>query len=80
MADLGNVLDQLEQERRHLNLQLRQLDEAIQALSKVQADSSKRTGRSATKRIMSAAGRKRISAAQKARWAKFRSKVGKKVA
>jgi predicted nucleic acid-binding Zn-ribbon protein len=80
MADFGNVLDQLKQERRHLNVQLQQLDEAIHALSKVQADSSRSAGRSTTKRVMSAAARRRISAAQKARWAKFRAKAGKKVA
>lgn len=59
MADLIAVLAQLKKERDRL-------DRAIAALSGVGARA--RTG----KRKLSAAARKRIADAQRARWAKFR--------
>lgn len=75
MSELGAVLGQLKQERGRLVSELRQLDQAIKALSKVGsavrgqvAGGNRRTGRT-----MSAAARKRIAAAQKARWARFRA-------
>jgi hypothetical protein len=75
MSELGAVLGQLKQERGRLVSELRQLDQAIRALSKVGvpvrghgAGGGRRTGRT-----MSAAARKRIAAAQKARWARFRA-------
>ena len=65
MTDLGAVLAQLKQERD-------KLDRAIAALSPVAGikASSGRTG----KRKLSAAARKRIADAQKARWAKYKAK------
>jgi len=68
MTDLGAVLEQLKQERTRL-------DRAIAALSEVtdrtRAKLSK-TG-SRPKRQLSVAARKRIAAAQRARWAKVRA-------
>ena len=61
MTDLGAVLAQLKQERD-------KLDRAIAALSGVGG-----VGRSG-KRRLSAAARKRIADAQRARWAKFKAK------
>jgi len=61
MTDLGAVLAPLKQERD-------KLDGAIAALSGVGG-----AGRTA-KRRMSAAARKRIADAQRARWAKFKAK------
>jgi phage gpG-like protein len=69
MSELGAVLGQLKQERTRVAAELRQLDQAIQALSKVaggNADAGRRV-----KRTMSVAARRRIAAAQRARWAKF---------
>jgi len=66
MTDLGAVLEQLKEERA-------KLDRAIAALSGLGSNSSaSRRG----KRTLSAAARKRIAAAQRARWAKFKAKKG----
>jgi hypothetical protein len=65
MADLGAMLEQLKQERT-------KLDKAIEALSGVVGNHSGKSGR--VKRVLSPAARKRIAAAQRARWAKFKSK------
>jgi len=67
MTDLGAVLAQLKQERD-------KLDRAIAALSGVVGAKAHSGGRG--KRTLSVAARKRIAAAQRARWAKF--KAGKK--
>lgn len=65
MADLNAVLEQLKEERA-------KLDRAIAALSGV-ATAKTRTGRRG-RRTLSAAARKRIADAQRARWAKFKAK------
>ena len=61
MADLSNIVKRLIEERNRLNA-------AIAALQGV-SNGAPRRGR---KRNMSAAGRARIAAAQRARWAKFK--------
>lgn len=67
MANLSSVLDQLQQERSRLTSKLEGLSNALSAL-----------GASGPRRIgMSAAGRARIAAAQRLRWARVK---GKKVA
>lgn len=63
MTDLGAVLAQLKAERS-------KLDRAIEALSDVVGGK----GGGGGKRILSAAARKRIADAQRARWAKFKAK------
>lgn len=65
MTDLGAVLAQLKAERS-------KLDRAIAALSDVVG--GKAGGGGGVKRILSAAARKRIADAQRARWAKFKAK------
>ena len=64
MTDLGAVLAQLKAERS-------KLDRAIAALSDVVGG---KAGGGGAKRILSAAARKRIADAQRARWAKFKAK------
>ncbi len=64
MANLTLVLKQLEQERNRLTSQLESLNNALSALN---GTGNKRTGRT-----MSAAGRARVAAAQRARWAKVK--------
>jgi len=66
MANLTSVLSQLKQERTRLAAQLESLNNAITALN---GTGNKRPGRK-----MSAAGRARVAAAQRARWAKLRGK------
>jgi hypothetical protein len=65
MTNLTSVLNQLEQERTRLASQLDSLNNALSALN----GTGKQTGRR-----MSAAGRARIAAAQRARWAKVKGK------
>jgi hypothetical protein len=64
MTNLTSVLKYLEQERNHLGAQLERLNHALSVLI---GTSNHRTGRR-----LSAAGRARIAAAQRARWAKVR--------
>jgi len=64
MTNIASVLNQLQQERSRLTLQIDRLNQAISAL--------KGTSNSRTGRTLSAAGRARIVAAQRARWAKAR--------
>lgn len=62
MTDLTSVLKHLEQERNRLSAQLQRLTHAVSVLSG--------TSNHRTRRTLSAAGRARIAAAQRARWAK----------
>jgi len=66
MANLAGVVQQLKKERDQAARTVEQLDAALAALTGV---SGKRTG---TRRKISAAGKARIAAAQRARWAKVR--------
>ena len=73
MANLAGVVQQLRQERDRAAKELGQLDAALTALNG--AGRGRRTG---TRGRMSAAGRARIAAGQRARWAKVKAKNGKK--
>jgi hypothetical protein len=70
MENLAGVVQQLQQERARAAREVAQLDAALAALNGAQG---KRTG---TRGKMSAAGRARIGAAQRARWAKVRAGSG----
>jgi hypothetical protein len=67
MADLAGMLKELEQERARL-------DQVIQAIGNLVGRNGTgiRTKPKGTKRTLSAAARRKISLAQKARWAKTR--------
>ena len=65
MKHMSVVVQQLKKEREHVHKQLQRIDGALAALG------SSSNGAS---RTMSAAGRRRISLAQKARWAKHKAK------
>jgi phosphoribosyl-dephospho-CoA transferase len=65
-----DVFKQLEQERTRLEDQLHRVTAALTAFGKVYMGGGKITRK---KRTISAAGRKRIAAAQRARWAKVRA-------
>src|SRR5271157_2488181 len=64
MANLTSVLKYLEQERNRLGAQLEHLNHALSVLIG--------TSNHRTRRTLSAAGRARIAAAQRARWAKVK--------
>lgn len=65
MKQMSEVVRQLRREREHVKQQLQRIDEALAALGSNSNGSS---------RTMSAAGRRKISLAQKARWAKQKAK------
>ena len=72
MANLAGVVHQLRKGRDHAARTVEQLDAALAALTGV---SGKGTG---TRSKISAAGRARIAAAQRARWAKVRGNGAQK--
>jgi hypothetical protein len=65
-TNITSVLNQLEEERSVLKSQLEQVSNALSVLNG--------QGRTAARGTMSAAGRARIAAAQRARWAKLKGK------
>ena len=71
MADYAKVLTELQQERSHL-------DKAIQAIGELVGRGGRNANRS--RRTLSAGARRKIAAAQRARWAKWKSEQGKKAA
>jgi hypothetical protein len=73
MTTITNIVKQLKKERDDVERQLTGLNAALSAF--VGAYGGTKPTRK--KRTISAAGRKRIAAAQRARWAKIRAKKGK---
>jgi hypothetical protein len=78
MADLDAVLEQLKQERKRAEGELKQLEKVITTLSRMKSNGSRYASVSGgVKRQLSAAARERIAAAQRARWAKVRAQSKK---
>lgn len=76
MLNLSKVVRQLKNERARTQAELDQLDTALKALGEVGtigARTTARRTRAGKRRPMSAAAKKRIAAAQRARWAKWRT-------
>jgi hypothetical protein len=75
---MQSIVSQLQKERTRLEDELHRVTAALTAFGNVYMHGSKPKAAVATrkKRTISAAGRKRMAAAQRARWAKVR--VGKK--
>lgn len=67
MGNLSVVVTQLKKERERLQKEAQRIDAALAALGSVSANGSSR------RHSMSAAARRKISLAQKARWAKQRA-------
>lgn len=67
MGSMSKVVKQLDKERKRLANELHKVTAALTAFGKVYLDGAKPIRK---KRTISAAGRKRIAAAQRARWAK----------
>lgn len=71
---MQSVVNQLQKERTRLEDELRRVTAAMTAFGKVYMRGSRgRAGGARKKPIISAAGRKRIAAAQRARWARVRA-------
>ncbi len=75
---VNSVIDQLQHERNRLENELHRVSAALTAFGKVYFQGKKAKSVTGKKRTISAAGRKRIAAAQKARWAKVRAAKKKK--
>ena len=69
MVNLSQAVKQLHKERQRVQSQLNQLDSAIKALNGSSGNHRRSSG---PRRVMSAAARARIAAAQRARWAKWK--------
>jgi len=74
MTNIAKALSRLREERRDAKNQVEKLEEAISVLEKLTRGqgSSYPGSQYRAKRVLSAAGRRRISLDQKARWAKVR--------
>jgi hypothetical protein len=74
MTNISKALSRLREERREAQNQLQKLGEAIAVLEKLTRGQGApyAGGQRRARRVLSAAGRRRISLAQKARWAKMR--------
>jgi hypothetical protein len=75
---IQSVVKQLQQERARLEGELHRVTVALTTFGKVFLQGSKRGPATRKKRTISAAGRKRIAAAQRARWARVRAAAKKK--
>ncbi len=77
MANLDNALQQLREERSQSQLQIKKLDSAISVLEGLVEGSSSRVMRNNAQpnRVVSAAARRRMARAQRARWAKVRKQT-----
>jgi len=76
MLNLSKVVGQLKKEREQTQAKLDQLNTALKVLAEVGTAGSRAVGRRTTsgkRRTMSSAAKKRIAAAQRARWAKWRA-------
>jgi hypothetical protein len=72
MSNLSSILTQLQTERTKVSKELDRLDAAISALRSAASNGSVRP-----RRQMSVAARKKIAAAQRARWAAWKAKQKK---
>jgi hypothetical protein len=77
MSNINSALDQLREERKQAQAQIEKLDRAISVIEDLAGRSNARVtqGRRAG-RTLSAAARKRISEAQRARWAQRKKQPG----
>jgi len=74
MPNLGTVVSQLRSQKSNLENQLERVNQALEALRSLNG----RPGRKSGTRTISAAGRRRIAAAQRARWARVRGTAPKR--
>ena len=77
MANLGQILRQLQGERSRTERELRRLDGAIAAFEKLVGNNPGPGRPRKPKRRLSAAARRRMAKAQRARWAKVRQQAAK---
>lgn len=80
MTNLTGVIRKLQKEKQHVQGEMERLNAALAALGSHRSLEGKSKGSQAPKarRPMSAAARKKIAAAQRARWAKWKKNKGNK--
>jgi hypothetical protein len=81
MLNLSKVVRQLKKEKEQTQAKLAQLDTALKVLGPVRRSRPRANGRrmrTVRRKAMSSAAKKRIAAAQRARWAKWRAARKKK--
>lgn len=78
MLNLTKAIQQLKQERDQVQGKLERLDEAVKVLSGLGGIKRGFAPGPGKRRTMSAAARKRIAAAQRARWAKWKAARNRK--
>jgi len=71
MANLTNALQELREQRKQAQLHMEKLDQAISVIESLNGSGTTQTT-SQPKRIISAASRRKMALAQKARWAKIK--------
>src|ERR1700684_1153546 len=71
MGNLNNALQELRAERKRAQLQVEKLDQAISAIESLNGSGTSRNENQPT-RIVSAASRRKMARAQRARWARAR--------
>jgi len=71
MGNLENALRELREQSKQAQLQVEKLDQAISVIESLNGSGASRNGNQ-PKRIISAASRRKMAQAQKARWAKIR--------
>jgi hypothetical protein len=74
MANLENALHQLQEERKQAQSRVEKLDSAISVLQELFGTNGSRVARTGSqpKRVVSAASRRKMALAQRARWGKLR--------
>jgi hypothetical protein len=73
MGNLTSALQQLREERKQVQLQVEKLDQAISVIESLNGSGTLQNANQ-TNRVISAASRRKMARAQKARWAKAREK------
>ena len=77
MSNLNSALQELRDERKQAQAQLEKLDQAISVIEGLSGGTNTRTSTGSRRgRSLSAAARKRISEAQRARWALRKKQAG----
>lgn len=78
MSNLNSALQQLREERKQAQSQVEKLDQAISVIEGLSGRTTTRAGATSNRsgRSLSAAARRRISEAQRARWAQRKKQAG----
>jgi hypothetical protein len=72
MSNLDNALRELREKRSHAQIEIEKLDQIISGIESLNGTGAAPSKTAQTKRIISAASRRKMALAQKARWASIR--------